>query len=94
MVLLHSARSKNFLVDICTVSFASAKGGGDYPVPKFIKYILPSFYKEKCKSEVVRCGNIIIFYLSKQWKAKFFIVCDVIFLVRLQEKLEIDYFRE
>ena len=41
----------------------------------------------KCISEVVRIGNIIIFHLSKLWKAKFFILCDVVvFLVRMQEK--------
>ena len=34
---------------------------------------------------------MIIFHLSKVWKAKFFILCDVIFLVRLQEKFEIDH---
>ena len=41
--------------------------------------------------EVVRIGRIIIFHLSKLRKAKFFILCDVIFLVRLQGKLEIDH---
>ena len=46
--------------------------------------------KRNCISEVVRIGGIIIFYLSKLWKAKFFMLCDVIFLVRLQEKLDID----
>ena len=33
---------------------------------------------------------IIIFQLSKLWKVTFFILCDVIFLVRLQGKFEID----
>ena len=37
---------------------------------------------------IVRIGSIIIFHLSKLWKAKFFILCDVIFLVRLQRKFE------
>ena len=37
-------------------------------------------------SDVVRVGSRIIFHLSKRWKAKFFILCDVLFLVRLQEK--------
>ena len=41
--------------------------------------------------EVVRIGSIIIFHLSKLLKAKFFILCDVIFLVRLQGKFEIDH---
>ena len=35
-------------------------------------------------------GSTIIFRLNKQWKAKFFILCDVILLVRLQGKFEID----
>ena len=34
---------------------------------------------------------IIIFYISTLWKAKFFKLCDVIFLVRLQGKFEIDH---
>ena len=38
----------------------------------------------------MRICSILIFHLSKQWKAKFFILCDVILLVRLQEKFEID----
>ena len=54
--------------------------------PKFKKYILSIVYKEKGKGEVVRIGSIIIFHSSKLWKAKFFILCDVIFLVRLQGK--------
>ena len=41
-------------------------------------------FKEKYISEVVRNGSIIIFRLSKLWKAKFFILCGVIFLVRVQ----------
>ena len=34
---------------------------------------------------------MINFHLSKLWKAKFFILCDVIFLVRLQGKFDIDH---
>ena len=49
-----------------------------------------TFSQEKCISEVVRIG-IIFYHPSKLWKAKFFILCDVIFLVRLQEKFEIDH---
>ena len=41
--------------------------------------------------EVVRIGSIIIFHPSKLWQAKFFILCDVIFLVRLQGKFYIDH---
>ena len=51
-------------------------------------------FKAKCISEVVRIGSIIIFHLSRLWKDKFFILCDVIFLVRLQEKFDIDHFWE
>ena len=51
----------------------------------------PNLPKEKCISEVVRTGTRIIFHLSKLWKAKLSILCDVIFLVRLQGKLEIDH---
>ena len=46
--------------------------------------------KRNCISEVVRIGSIIIFHLSKLWKANFFIRCGVIFLVRLQGKFEVD----
>ena len=48
-------------------------------------------FKEKCISEVMSIGRIIIFRLSKLWKPKFFILCDAILLVRLQEKFEIDH---
>ena len=49
-------------------------------------------WREIYISEVVRIGSsIIIFQLSKLWKAKFFILCDVIFLVRLQEEFGIDH---
>ena len=36
-------------------------------------------------------GSMIVFHLSKLWKANFFILCDAIFLVRLQGKFEIDF---
>ena len=39
--------------------------------------------KEEGISELVRIGSIIIFHLSELWKAKFSILCDAIFLVRL-----------
>ena len=46
----------------------------------------------KRRSEIVRiCSIIMIFHLGKLSKAKFFILCDVILLVRLQEKFEIDH---
>ena len=47
--------------------------------------------KRKCISDVLRIGSIIIFHLSKLWKAKFSILYDVIFLARLQGKFEIDH---
>ena len=34
---------------------------------------------------------VIIFHLSKLWKAKFSILCGVIFMVRLKGKLELDH---
>ena len=40
---------------------------------------------------IVKIGSIIIFHLSKLLKTKFFILCDVIFLVRLQGKFDIDH---
>ena len=40
-------------------------------------------FREKCISEVVRIDSIILFHRYKLWKAKFFILCDVIFLVKL-----------
>ena len=42
-------------------------------------------------SEVVRIGSKVIIYLSKLIKPKFCILCDVIFLVRLQGKFETDH---
>ena len=48
-------------------------------------------FKTKCVSKVVRIGRITIVHLRNLWKAKFFILCAVIFLVRLQWKFEIDH---
>ena len=45
-------------------------------------------------SDVVRIGSIMICQLSKLWTAKFFVLCGVIFVVRLQEKFDIDHSRE
>ena len=39
----------------------------------------------------MRIGSIIILHLSELWRAKFFILFDVILLVRPQEKFEIDH---
>ena len=38
----------------------------------------------------MRIGSIIMFHPRKWWKAKFFILCDVIFVVGLWEKFEIN----
>ena len=48
-------------------------------------------FKEKRIHDVVRIGSNITLHLRKLWKAKFFILCDVVFLARLQGKLEIDH---
>ena len=39
----------------------------------------PNLPKENCISEVVWIGSIIIFHLSKRWKVKFSVLCDVYF---------------
>ena len=54
---------------------------------KLKKYILPTFNK-KCIGEVERIGSIVIFHFIELWKAKLFILCDAIFLVRQQGKFE------
>ena len=59
------------------------------PLPS-LKSTFSQPFKQKCLSEVLRIGSIILFHLSKLWKDKFFILCDVIFLVRLQGKFEVD----
>ena len=66
-------------LDKSTLSLPSSKGA------------VPNLPKEKGMSEVVRIGSIIISHLSKRWKAKFFTLCDVISLVKLQGKFEVDH---
>ena len=44
--------------------------------------------------KVVRICIKIIFHLSKLWKANFSLLCDVIFLVRLQGNFDIDHSQE
>ena len=51
----------------------------------------PNLLKRSVYKWGVRIGSTIICHPSKLWKAKFFILCDVIFLVRLQGKFEIDH---
>ena len=50
----------------------------------------PSSKSAFSQREVVRIYRVIICHLTKLWKAKFFILCDVIFLARLQDKSKID----
>ena len=54
----------------------------------------PNLSKSDCMSDVARICSIITFHLSKLWKAKFSLLCDVIFLVRLQGKCNIDHSHE
>ena len=60
-------------------------------LPSSQKVHSPNLLKRKCISEEVRFGSAIIFHLSELWKAKFSILCDVLLLVRLQEKFELDH---
>ena len=46
---------------------------------EFIQYILSTFQREMYKWCIQNWQRIIIFHLSKLWKAKFSILCDVIF---------------
>ena len=66
--------------------------------PKFkIKVYSPNLIwrdREKCVGEFVGIASIIIFCLSKSYKSQISLAyfnCDVIFLVRLQGKIEIDH---
>ena len=45
--------------------------------------------KEKCVRGIARIDGITIFHLNKQWKAKFFLLRDLMFLVRLQGNLKL-----
>ena len=40
----------------------------------------------------MRISSLIIFHLSKLWNVEFFVLFDVILLVRLQRKFEIDHY--
>ena len=57
------------------------------PFPPSSKSTFSQTFSEECMREVMRLGNIMIFRLSKLRIAKF-LVCDVIFLVRLQVNLK------
>ena len=54
----------------------------------------PNLSKSDCMSDVARICSIITFHLSKLSKVKFSILCDVIFLVRLQGNFDIDHSQE
>ena len=59
---------------------------------KYKKYISPKLLRMyKLSSENWWYRMIIFFHLSKLWKSKFFMLCDVIFLVKLQEKSKSDH---
>ena len=60
-------------------------------LPSSQKVPSPNLLNRKCISEVVRIGSAIIFHLRELWKAKFSILSDVLLLVRLQEKFDIDH---
>ena len=45
-------------------------------------------------SDVARICSLITFHLSKLWKVKFSILCDVIFLVGLEGKFDFDHSQE
>ena len=59
--------------------------------PKLKKVHSPSPSREKCISDVVRIGIIIICQLGKLWKAKFSILCDEMFMAKLQGEFDIDH---
>ena len=60
-------------------------GQPSYPFHSQVQRVhSPNLPKEKCIGEVVRIVRIIIFHLSKLWKAEFSLLCDVMFLLRLQ----------
>ena len=52
-----------------------------------------SSYREMYIGELVRIGSMIIFHVSKLWKAKF-ILRDEMFLVSLMGKFDIYHFWE
>ena len=58
------------------------------------KVYSPNLSKSDCMSDVARICSIITFHLSKLWKVKFSILCDVIFLVRLLGNFDIDHSQE
>ena len=58
--------------------------------PKFKNTFYQTF-KGECISKPVRIGSIFIFHLSELWKTTLFVLCDVIFLVRLQGRFKIDH---
>ena len=77
------------------VSKTRENGRSSYPfnplIPEFKKYILPTFYRVMYTWCNENLEEQSFFYLSKLWKAKLFILCNVILLGRLKEKFELDH---
>ena len=90
--MAYKTTAKNGITQITPpLSIAYARDTVTLSLPS-LQSRFPQPLKEKWISEAVRIGTIIItFNLSKLWKAKFFILCGVILLVRLQEKFELDH---
>ena len=75
----------------CFWKLIYSRHGAYFPISKLTLSLLSSksTLKRKCINEVARICIIIIFQLSKLWKAKFSLLCDVIFLVGLEGKFDI-----
>ena len=66
-----------------------------YPFHSWAQKVYSSnLSKSNCMSDVARICSTITFNLSKLWKVKFSILCDVIFLVILQGNFDIDHSQE
>ena len=59
--------------------------------PKIKKYILPTFHRETYKLYYANLVAQSFFCSSRLRKAKFFILCHVILVMRLREKFELDH---
>ena len=78
IVILPSINVFHYSARNVVVTFKSSNSF----TPKSKERILLTFYRNKCRSEVVRIGSIIIFRPSKLWKAKFSMLCDATFHFR------------
>ena len=98
-----NSRISNFHLHVCPYSSTRCQTADFWVVISFLLFAFecyflsiqkvhsPNLSKRKCISEVARICGIIIFHLSKLWKVKFSILCDVVFLWRLQGKFDIDH---